>query len=52
MRAMDRFDLTVTDIHAETAFIRAINLARPHGELTRADIVNCDAAFGNIQLVM
>jgi vanillate O-demethylase ferredoxin subunit len=32
MHAMDQFDLTVTDIHAETAFIRAITLARPHGE--------------------
>jgi ferredoxin-NADP reductase len=29
---MDHFDLTVTDIHAETALIRAIKLARPHGE--------------------
>jgi ferredoxin-NADP reductase len=32
MQAMDRFDLTVTDIQAETALIRAIRLARPHGE--------------------
>jgi ferredoxin-NADP reductase len=29
---MDHFDLTVTDIRAETALIRAIKLARPHGE--------------------
>jgi ferredoxin-NADP reductase len=29
---MDQFDLTVTDIHTETALIRAIELARPHGE--------------------
>ena len=29
---MDQFDLTVTDIHAETALIRAIKLARPRGE--------------------
>ena len=29
---MDQFDLTVTDIHAETQLIRAIRLARPHGE--------------------
>jgi vanillate O-demethylase ferredoxin subunit len=29
---MDQFDLTVADIHAETALIRAIKLARPHGE--------------------
>jgi len=29
---MDQFDLTVTDIHAETELIRAIKLARPHGE--------------------
>ena len=29
---MDQFDLTVTDIHAETALIRAITLARAHGE--------------------
>jgi vanillate O-demethylase ferredoxin subunit len=29
---MDHFDLTVTDIHAETPLIRAIKLARPHGE--------------------
>src|SRR3954470_7508235 len=29
---MDQFDLTVTGIHAETALIRAIKLARPHGE--------------------
>ena len=29
---MDQFDLTVTDVHAETALIRAIRLARPHGE--------------------
>ena len=29
---MDPFDLTVTDIHAETELIRAIKLARPHGE--------------------
>ena len=29
---MDPFDLTVTDIHAETESIRAIKLARPHGE--------------------
>jgi ferredoxin-NADP reductase len=32
MNAMDQFDLTVTDIRAETALIRAIKLARPHGE--------------------
>jgi ferredoxin-NADP reductase len=32
MHAMDQFDLTVTDICAETALIRAITLARPHGE--------------------
>jgi ferredoxin-NADP reductase len=32
MHAMDQFDLTVTDIRAETALIRAITLARPHGE--------------------
>jgi vanillate O-demethylase ferredoxin subunit len=32
MHAMDQFDLTVTDIHAETALIRAITLARRHGE--------------------
>jgi ferredoxin-NADP reductase len=32
MHAMDQFDLTVSDIHAETALIRAITLARPHGE--------------------
>lgn len=32
MNAMDPFDLTVTDIHAETPLIRAIRLARPHGE--------------------
>src|SRR5882672_9902272 len=29
---MDQFDLTVTDIRAETELIRAIKLARPHGE--------------------
>lgn len=29
---MDQFDLTVTDIHAETELIRAIKLAHPHGE--------------------
>ncbi|MBA2399217.1 MAG: oxidoreductase [Bradyrhizobium sp.] len=29
---MDQFDLTVTDIQAETALIRAIKLARPRGE--------------------
>ena len=29
---MDQFDLTVTDIRAETSLIRAIRLARPHGE--------------------
>jgi vanillate O-demethylase ferredoxin subunit len=29
---MDQFDLTVTDIVAETGLIRAIKLARPHGE--------------------
>ena len=29
---MDQFDLRVTDIVAETALIRAIKLARPHGE--------------------
>ncbi|CAN7194289.1 PDR/VanB family oxidoreductase [Bradyrhizobium sp. LjRoot220] len=29
---MDQFDLTVTDIHAETALIRSVKLARPHGE--------------------
>ena len=29
---MDQFDLTVTDIQAETTLIRAIRLARPHGE--------------------
>ena len=29
---MDQFDLTVTDIVAETTLIRAIKLARPHGE--------------------
>ena len=32
MGAMDQFDLTVTDIRAETKLIRAITLARPHGE--------------------
>jgi ferredoxin-NADP reductase len=32
MNTMDQLDLTVTDIHAETALIRAIKLARPHGE--------------------
>lgn len=32
MGAMDRFELTVTDVQAETALIRAITLARPHGE--------------------
>jgi len=30
--SMEQFDLTVTDIQAETALIRAIKLARPHGE--------------------
>ncbi len=29
---MDQFDLRVTDIVAETTLIRAIKLARPHGE--------------------
>ena len=29
---MDQFELTVTDIQAETTLIRAIRLARPHGE--------------------
>jgi vanillate O-demethylase ferredoxin subunit len=29
---MDQFELTITDIHAETTLIRAIKLARPHGE--------------------
>ena len=29
---MDQFELTVTDIHAETELIRTIKLARPHGE--------------------
>jgi len=29
---MDQFELTVTDIVAETTLIRAIKLARPHGE--------------------
>src|SRR5258708_27511098 len=29
---MDQFELRVTDIVAETALIRAIKLARPHGE--------------------
>jgi ferredoxin-NADP reductase len=32
MHAMDQFDLTVSDIRAETTMIRAITLARPHGE--------------------
>lgn len=32
MQAMDQFDLTVTDVYAETALIRAIKLTRPHGE--------------------
>lgn len=32
MPAMDQFDLTVSDIHAETTMIRAITLARPHSE--------------------
>ena len=32
MGAMDQFDLTVTDIRTETQLIRAITLARPHGE--------------------
>jgi ferredoxin-NADP reductase len=32
MTTMDRFDLTVTDVHAETPAIRSIRLARPHGE--------------------
>jgi ferredoxin-NADP reductase len=32
MPAMDQFDLTVSNIHAETTTIRAITLALPHGE--------------------
>ena len=32
MQAMDQLDLTVADVHAETALIRAIKLTRPHGE--------------------